>query len=776
MNGNLKKPPKIPDRVKKLLMPETPPVSIPRLGNWRTWVNLVLLFLALEVAVYSIERAQWISPQPAFTLVLFLSMLLVWLLVLSRLPGAVIHVLVPVIGVLVTVWQALRLLPGTASINHLLNVLQSWWQGSGTLLPGEEKVIFAAFLTLLTWLIGYIATWFVLRKHNAWVAVSLGAVVIIINLSNLPGKYFFFFPVFFIAAIFLIIQTRIAGQYVKSGHGVGYTVKSLLYLVTSLICIIVLAVSVAWITPQARASGLQNMISTRMTWKQNIRESKINIFNAVPSKQAINTSSTLKDLPFEKGWNQGGDIHFTVKANRPSYWPMNVYDTYTPKGWVNGPTSEYLLDQKVPRIDTGTVNAADLMKYEVITDIGTDVLLVAGDFVSSSSPVLVHQGPGGDVLEVTTPRVLGPGERYTVESVLADPAAYQLSGAGENYPQFIKDNYLQLPPGFSDDVRRLSENVTAGAPTPYARVLAVVKYLANFPYEAEIKAPPEGADGVSYFLFTQKGGFCLYFASAMAVMLRSVDVPSRLVVGYLPGDPGEERGTYLLRDWHYHAWPQVYFPGYGWVNFEATPGGGGGSQVSVQTPLVSTPAIRELPQWNAWNYPPSMEENIPNVPPAGEAPEKLGYGIGPLPFADALGRALLIILGIAFILALLIGPLFIFRRAFRRRLWHVNREALAYTTYTKLCRLASMARLSPRPQQTPLEFAAELEAAFPEEADALDNIVQIYQENRFGHREGKLELYQEAQFLKARRLVYNLLLRQMGKVSWGLKVLIPGDK
>jgi len=72
VNGNLKKPPKIPDRVKKLLMPETPPVSIPRLGNWRTWVNLVLLFLALEVAVYSIERAQWISPQPAFTLVLFL--------------------------------------------------------------------------------------------------------------------------------------------------------------------------------------------------------------------------------------------------------------------------------------------------------------------------------------------------------------------------------------------------------------------------------------------------------------------------------------------------------------------------------------------------------------------------------------------------------------------------------------------------------------------------------------------------------------------------------
>lgn len=774
MNDNLKKPPEIPDRVKKALVPEPPPVSIPRLGDWRMWVNLALLFLALEVAVYSIERARWINPQPAFTLVLFLSMLLAWLLVLSRLHAAVIHILVPVIGVLVTVWQALTLLPGTPGINHLFQVFQSWWQGADTLLPTEGKVIFAAFLTLLTWLIGYLSTWFVLRKHNAWVAVALGATVIMVNLSNLPGRYFFFFPAFFIAAVFLIIQTRIAGQYAKSGRGAGYTAKSLLYLFTSLICIIVLSVSIAWITPQARASGLQNMISTRLIWKQNIRESKINIFNAVPAKQAINTSSTLKELPFEKGWNQGSDVHFTVKSDRPSYWPMNVYDIYTPQGWINSPTSDQLLDAKVPWVDIGTVNPDNLMKYEVTTDISADVLLVAGDFVSSSSPVQVHQSAVKDVMEVTAPRVLGPGESYTVQSIVSNPTANQLSGAGENYPQSVKDFYLQLPPGFSEDVRLLSENITAGAPTPYARVLAVVKYLSAFPYVPLIDAPPEGADGVAYFLFTQKGGFCLYFASAMAVMLRSVDVPSRLVVGYLPGDPGEERGTYLLRDAHYHAWPQVYFPGYGWINFEATPGGGGGSQVPVQTALVSTPAIKELPQWNAWNYPLATAEIQPGAPPPNAAPAKIRHSWEPLPYAEGLGRALLIILGAAFILAVLAGPLLIFRRGFRRRLWHVDREALASTTYTKLCRLASMAGLSPRPQQTPLEFAEELKAALPEEADAVNNLMRVYLENRFGHRAGKPGLYEEAQILKERRAVYEMLLRRIGKRSWGLKIVVPG--
>jgi hypothetical protein len=109
-------------------------------------------------------------------------------------------------------------------------------------------------------------------------------------------------------------------------------------------------------------------------------------------------------------------------------------------------------------------------------------------------------------------------------------------------------------------------------------------------------------------------------------------------------------------------------------------------------------------------------------------------------------------------------------------LWYVDREALAFTTYDKLCRLAAMARLSPRPQQTPLEFAVELKAALPEEAEAIDNLTSAYQENRFGHREGKPELYQEAQILKARHTIYDKLLRRVGKRSWGLKIFIPGAK
>ncbi|MFA5308687.1 MAG: transglutaminase domain-containing protein [Dehalococcoidales bacterium] len=777
MKDNLRKPAARPDRLKKALTPEAPPAPVPREGNWRTWLNIALLFLTLEVAVFSVERAQWLTPQPAFTLVLFLAMLFVWLLVFARAAGWLIHILAPVVGVLVAVWQALNCLPGAHSFHHLFTVLKSWWQPSAALLPGEENVVFALVIALLVWLIGYLGIWFLLRRHNAWVAVTLGAVVIIVNLSNLSAVNYYYFPAFFVAAVLLVIQTRIAGQFVKSGRGSGYTAKSLLYLVVPLVCIVVLASSLAWLTPQARASGLQNLMSSALGWKQDMRESRLNIFNAVPAKQAFSTSSLLTELTFEKGWNQGNIIHFIVHSNRPSYWPMDIYDTYTSTGWVNSPTTGQPLDAKVPRENTASVSQEDLMRYEVTMNISGDVVLVAGNLVSSDSPVVLHEAAGNEVMEVTTQRILGIGESYSVQSVLVNPTADQLSGAGDDYPGYIRDYYLQLPPDYSEAVRLLSENITAGAATPYAKVLAVVDYLAGFPYEAIIDAPPEGTDGVSYFLFTEKRGFCLYFASAMAVMLRTIDVPARLVVGYLPGEPGDERGTYILRDWHYHAWAQVYFPGYGWVNFEATPGGGGGSgsQISVETPLVSIPAIRELPQWNAWNYLAPPPENIPAPPPpAAPAQAESRHSWGVLPFADELGRALAVIVLVIIGAAVVIALLLLSRRAFFRRLWYVERRSLAYHTYAKLCRLAAMAGIYPRPQQTPLEFAAALQQALPEEADAIDGLVRAYQENRYGRREGKPGLYEEALLLKSRHLVYDKLLRLTGKRSWRFKLFSPG--
>ena len=766
MNGETKKPKKLFSPAKQPKETEIRPgANVSRWGSWREWVNIILLFVVLEIAVLSIEQAHWITPQPSLSLVLFLSVLVVCVLLRIRIFGVFKHVLALVIGLSVTLWQTMTLLtpPETVSrFSHLLDIFQSWWQGSETLLTGDDKIIFAVFITFLTWVIGYLSAWFVIRRNNSWVPVSLGALVILFNIGNLPDTYYIYFFLYFFAAALLIAVTRMTGQSSKTGRIANYSGRSLLYLGVSLLCITALAASISWITPQVRATGLQDLIATRFPWQRDVLGSKFNIFNAVPSKQALSTASILKDLTFEERWNQGDDIKFIVVSERPSYWRVNAYDTYTSQGWTNSPTGKNFLEADTPWVDNEGLTSQEVMKYAVATEIHTDILFTSGGFISSDIPVHVNIGAGGDVEAVTALRILSPGEHYTITSYVFSPTEDDLSGAGEIYPDSVKAAYLQLPPDFPNDIKLLSEDVTREFMTPYAKVTAILDYLSQFPYKLEVEALPEGTDSVAHFLFTRKNGFCLHYASAAVVMLRSVGIPSRLVVGYLPGEPGKIPGQYILRDKYYHAWPQVYFPGYGWVDIEATPGSPE-SYVSIDTPWVSSTTIEESPEWDAWlGAPPPQIQNITNI----GIENMLGNRTDEteLSFAAKLGRTLLFVFSAALVIALLLGLVLVIRSISFRWLWCVDRKSLAYDTYTNMCKLAAMVGLVPRPQQTPLEFTTELAVALPQEADALDYIVKAYVENRFGRRDIKPGIAEEAEILKARNLVYNTLLQRLGLI------------
>ena len=154
-------------RMRKLL----PPGFSLWVSSRTEWASVVLVFLTLAVAVRSIEQARWITPQPSLTLVIGLAVLTSLLLIKSRLPDAAIHFLIIVFGAFATVWQSASLLPlpeTTASSNHLLFALQSWWEAISFSKPSEGTIHFAVFLIFVTWIIGYISTWFILRRQNAW--------------------------------------------------------------------------------------------------------------------------------------------------------------------------------------------------------------------------------------------------------------------------------------------------------------------------------------------------------------------------------------------------------------------------------------------------------------------------------------------------------------------------------------------------------------------------------------------------------------------------------
>ena len=192
-----------------------------------------------------------------------------------------------------------------------------------------------------------------------------------------------------------------------------------------------------------------------------------------------------------------------------------------------------------------------------------------------------------DIVSVRTTRALAAGGSYQATVLVSTATESDLRTAGTEYPGWVLDRYLQLPADIPSRLIDLAQELTTDAGTPYEKALAVRDYLRAMDYALDIEAPPDGADGVDYFLFELQKGYCQYFASAMTVLLRAAGVPSRLAVGYGPGEtvdvisPGETGGLpwpddaigYPFGEWqrqqrvfvvrNAHSWSEVFFPGYG---------------------------------------------------------------------------------------------------------------------------------------------------------------------------------------------------------------------
>jgi Transglutaminase-like superfamily len=163
------------------------------------------------------------------------------------------------------------------------------------------------------------------------------------------------------------------------------------------------------------------------------------------------------------------------------------------------------------------------------------------------------------------------GETYQLDAILSNPNRLQLQEAGTDYPEWVKGQYLQLPRGFSPRIRELANEITTDAQTPFEKTIEITRYLReNIAYSQTIPEPPRNTDSLEWVLFDYKQAYCVYYASAEVLMLRSVGIPARMAVGFTQG--ARDGDKYVVRRLNSHAWPEVYFPGIGWVEFEPTAG------------------------------------------------------------------------------------------------------------------------------------------------------------------------------------------------------------
>lgn len=234
-------------------------------------------------------------------------------------------------------------------------------------------------------------------------------------------------------------------------------------------------------------------------------------------------------------------------------------------------------DRDIIQVDYATGRKSLLLQTVYLEPLDTPVLFTAPRAVGiqGSFSIVMKDAYGGLFLQ-------RPGERisYKVLSDTSIPAANVLRADREPYTvQF--GNYLQLPDGFDSRIAELARSITAQSRNRYDAALAVENHLQNqFGYTLEQKAG--GSDPLADFLFNVREGHCEYFATAMALMLRSQGIATRVVTGFQQGDYNETADIFVVRQRLAHAWVEVYFPGEdAWVSFDPTPAAGQGSGVAA---------------------------------------------------------------------------------------------------------------------------------------------------------------------------------------------------
>ena len=310
-----------------------------------------------------------------------------------------------------------------------------------------------------------------------------------------------------------------------------------------------------------------------------------------------------------------------VSTPRTVYLRGVVFNLYTGRNWQNTTGGRRYLRQSSRLLsERAALFDEDLPPLAVRNALCDPVTVSVRMLSSSASTLFVPQRvreltPGGDLVpyfsnssELFVTRNLTAGDTYSVSAPLfmaGDPGLGTLievcATLEDDRYEKIRETYTTLPSHLEEPVYALAREVASAASAPYEYALAIQSWLSrSFRYTLDVDPQPQNMDFVTRFLLDTKEGYCTYFASAMTVLCRMIGLPARYVEGYL-AEP-DENGQALVTGLSAHAWTEVYFKGFGWLTFDATPRRGGSDDGHVNDPSfqngetqAATPAPEDTP-------------------------------------------------------------------------------------------------------------------------------------------------------------------------------------
>ncbi len=558
----------------------------------------------------------------------------------------------------------------------LLERWLEWIEAAISQLASNDNVVFIFEISFLIWWLTYLGVWSVFRHGHVWRGVLMAGIALLVNTHYAPTSVMGFLVAYCIVALLLLAWTTLIDHRqrwralrIHFNEDINFDFMRSGFMYTMVV------IALAFIAPNMGRNLLFHDVlqPVNQRWEMTLQE-----WNRL--YQGLNRQGRAAQTGFGRTLTLGGErsvsdspiLDVTGPAGR--YWRAVAFDRFTGRQWINTSEGEitYRANEPVP-VTIWAARAPITQTVTIRTSTG-NVLLAMPDVLQASIPLAaLHQelagagptasastGRGQQDSELTWARsrvTLEEGDSYQVISNQTVVTLRQLRGAGiVDYSAQNLDRYLQLPDTFSRRVVQLAEQVMDNAPTTYDKVKALEQFLRAFDYDEGIAAPAADVDPLEYFLFDIQRGYCDYYASAMATMLRSQGIPARTASGYAEGHSDPETNTVFLTERDAHTWVEVYFPQYGWIEFEPTAG----------ESTLDRPTGAELRDSGSI---PGMDETMPDdeeflmadgINPEDEFPQDIAgpaTGIGGLS-----ARSPLILTSIAVIVLTLIAGVWLMRR------------------------------------------------------------------------------------------------------------------
>jgi len=449
-----------------------------------------------------------------------------------------------------------------------------------------DPIFFVTLMCVLFWAIGIYSGYRLLRRPAIFPVLLPSTLPVLIiqyydgfKTEHIWGVAFYFFLAILLAGRINLLKSRERWeqQNIIAGSDPEFDLTKNMIIAAALI------IMAAWMLP-APAAVLPVAARTWRTFSEPFdatRQRFNDVLAALNGQSSANNVGELYGNVMGLGRIAGTGqaelfrVHAPTSSQPRFYWRVRTYDQYQGGSWQTSKSQSVSFNP-----DQGSLVRSDIMPAPRGEFIFTWQTSQSTMLATPSLPIWASRDGSIQIAPQTEARTdplswnvkstLQTGDQYQVRALLLNPTRKELRNSSTAYPAWIKDRYLQLPPNLAPDLNRLALQITTGKSTTYDKVEAVTEYLRqNYTYSETIPEPPPAMDPLSWFLFGWKSGFCNYYASAEVLLLRSIGIPARMVVGYAQGK-NANYGTYIVRGMDAHAWPEVYFAGIGWLEFEPT--------------------------------------------------------------------------------------------------------------------------------------------------------------------------------------------------------------